>query len=336
MKAMQERDQAMVAIVGTIVGALLVLLSMNLRHLPLLSSPGTTYRAEFANSGGMTSGADVRVAGISVGSVKSVKVAGDHVEVRFTVRKGVRLGSTSGASIEIATVLGELFMQVESAGPGRLLPGSPIPVARTTVPYTLLDAFGALGQNTKQTDLPTLRRSLDQLAATVNATSPADVSATLTGLSRMAQAVASRQDEVTALLRDAGQVAKTLATNGGALVSLLSDGDTFLQLLVQRHAAINQLLVDTARLGAELRSLITQNGAQLTPLLTNLATVSGVLASDKAQLEQSIKSVGQFSTNIANVTGSGPWIDLLLPAVLEPDNVIAACGMHPTPGCGGS
>jgi len=332
---MQERDQALVAIVGTVIGALLVLLSMNLRHLPLVSSSGTGYRAEFVNSGGLTSGADVRVAGISVGRVSSVKVSGDHVEVRFTVRGNVRLGSTSSASVEIATVLGQLFMQVESSGPGRLSPRDPIPVARTTVPYTLLDAFGALGQNTQQTDLPTLRRSLDQLAATVNATSPADVSATLSGLSRMAQAVASRQSEITALLHDAGQVAQTLATNGSALVSLLSQGDTFLQMLIQRHAAINQLLADTAQLGAELHSLIAQNGAQLTPLLTNLATVSGVLAADRTQLEQSIKAVGQFSTNIANVTGSGPWVDLLLPAALEPDNVIAACGTHPTPGCGG-
>lgn len=335
MKAMQERDQALVAIVGTLVGALLVLISMNLRHLPLISSSGASYRAEFSNSGGLTSGADVRVAGISVGKVKSVKVSGDHVEVRFTVRNGVRLGSTSSASVEIATVLGQLFMQVESSGPGRLSTGDAIPVARTTVPYTLLDAFGALGQNTQQTDLPTLRRSLDQLAATVTATSPADVSATLTGLSKIAQAVASRQGEITTLLHNAGQVAQTLATNGSALVSLLSQGDTFLQMLVQRHAAINQLLADTAQLGAELRTLITQNGARLTPLLSNLATISGVLASDKAQLEQSIKSVGQFSVNIANVTGSGPWVDLMLPALLEPDNVIAACGAHPTPGCGG-
>jgi phospholipid/cholesterol/gamma-HCH transport system substrate-binding protein len=205
---------------------------------------------------------------------------------------------------------------------------------RTTVPYTLLDAFGALGANTAKTDLPTLRRSLDQLAATVNATSPKDVSATLTGLTRMANAIASRQDEVTQLLHDAEQVATTLATNGGALVSLLSDGDTFLQMLVQRHAAINQLLVDTARLGVELHSLIAQDGAQLTPLLSNLDTVSAVLAADKKQLEASIKTIGQFSTNIANVTGSGPWVDLMLPALLESDNIIAACGTHPTPGCG--
>lgn len=335
MKPLRERDQAMVAIVGTIVGALIVLLSMNLRHLPFTSS-GPTYRAEFANAGGLTSGRDVRVAGITVGTVKSVKVSGDHVEVRFTVRGGVHLGANTGASVEVATVLGEVFMQLESSGPGTLTPRTPIPVQRTTVPYTLLDAFGALGQSTAKTDLPTLRSALDQLAAAVNATSPADVSATLTGLSKIAQAVASRQDEITQLLHDAGQVAQTLANNGGALVSLLSQGDTFLRMLEDRHAAIEQLLTDTARLGLQLRALISQNATHLTSALNSLTTVSAVLSADKTQLEQSIKTLGEFSSNIANVTGSGPWLDLMLPSVLEPDNVIAACGTHPTPGCGGS
>jgi phospholipid/cholesterol/gamma-HCH transport system substrate-binding protein len=333
MKGLRERDQAVVAIVGTLVGALIVVLSMNLNRLPFLQS-NSSYRAEFVNSGGLTKGAAVRVAGMSVGSVSSVRVIGDHVEVRFTVRRGLKLGSQSGASVEIATVLGELFMQVESAGPGTLAPGSAIPVARTTVPYTLLDAFDALGHNAAATNLPQLRTSLDQLAATLNATSPADVTATLTGLTRMAQAVASRQGEISQLLVDAQQVAKTLATNGAALVNLMSDADTFVQMLNARHDVINRLLADTATLGVELDALIAHDGAQLTPLLNNLKTVSGVLAADRTDIEKSIKTLGQFSTNITNVTGSGPWVDIMLPALLEPDNVIAACGVHPKPGCG--
>jgi phospholipid/cholesterol/gamma-HCH transport system substrate-binding protein len=207
-------------------------------------------------------------------------------------------------------------------------------VSRTTVPYTLLDAFGALGQNTAQTNLPQLRASLDQLAATLNGTSPKDVSATLTGLTKMAQAIASRQNEISQLLEDAQQVVKTLASNGGALVSLMSAGDTFLQMLTERHDVINRLLTNTAKLGVELNALIAKNGAQLAPLLTNLKTVTAVLAADKTDLEKSIKNLGQFSTNFSNVTGTGPWVDIMLPALLESDNIIVACGTHPTPGCG--
>lgn len=333
IKSLRDRDPALVAIVCTVLGALLVLLSMNLNKLPFLSS-NSTYHAQFAAAGGLQSGSQVRVAGVQVGSVSSVKVDGGHVDVTFGVRKGLKLGSDSEASVEVATVLGEVFLQVESAGPGVLATGGTIPLARTTVPYTLLDAFGALGQNVQQTNLPQLQQSLDQLAAALNGTSTADVGATLTGLTRIAQALGSRQQELTALLDSARTVTSTLAGNGAALVQLLGNGDTFLRMLTARHDVINRILSDTAQLGVELSGLVHRDGAQLSGLLGNLKQISAVLAADRSQLENSIKTLGQFSVNFTNVTGTGPWVDLMLPAALEPDNVIAACGTAPTRGCG--
>jgi phospholipid/cholesterol/gamma-HCH transport system substrate-binding protein len=333
MPSLRDSDPAVVAIVGTIVGALVVLLSVNLNRLPFLGS-STAYHAEFAAAGGLASGNQVRVAGMQVGSVSSVRVSGGHVDVRFTVRSGVQLGATSAASVEVATVLGEVFLQVDSAGPGVLRAGGTIPLARTTVPYTLLDAFGAVGQNVEQTNLPQLQQSLDQLAAALNGTSTADVGATLTGLTKFAQALGSRQDELSALLANAKTVTATLAGNGAALVQLLGNGDTFLKMLTARHDVINRILSDTAQLGVELSGLVQRDGAQLSGVLDNLQHITAVLAADRAQLENSIKTLGQFSVNFTNVTGSGPWVDLMLPAALEPDNVIVACGKAPKPGCG--
>jgi phospholipid/cholesterol/gamma-HCH transport system substrate-binding protein len=334
MKSLRDRDQAVVAVVATVIGALVVLLSMNLRHLPFLQSE-TTYHAEFANAAGLSSGSQVRVAGMQVGSVTSVRVDGDHVDVRFTARSNLALGATSSASVEVATVLGEVFLQVESSGPPRLRAGATIPLARTTVPFTLLEAFGTLSTTTEQTNLPELQKALDELAATLEGTSPKDVTATLQGLTRVADALASRQDEISQLLKDAQTVTATLADNGSALVALLGDGDVFLRMLTERHDVIDKLLSDTAQLGAELTAIIQHDGGQLAPLLSDLKTISGVLANDRTQLEQSITALGRFSKNFANVTGSGPWVDVMLPALLEPDNVIAACGTQPTPGCGG-
>ncbi len=33
--------------------------------------------------------------------------------------------------------------------------------------------------------------------------------------------------------------------------------------------------------------------------------------------------------NITNVTGAGPWLDLLTPTVVVPDNQIVGCGKSP-------
>jgi len=333
VKGLRERDQAIVAIVGTVLIGAGVLFALGFNQLPFLH-PSTTYTAEFANSGGLQSGDDVRVAGVSGGSVDSVALAGDHVQVKFTVKRGLALGGQSTATIEIATVLGNVFLQVESAGPGHLRSGVPIPVGRTTVPFTLLDAFGDFASNVQRANVPTLEQSLTELSATLNGISKPAIEATLTGLTKLSQALASRQDEIAELITSAQQVIDMLQSKGSAIVNVLSNSDTFLRMLNARHEVIRKLFEDTAALGAEITSLIQTDGAPLSAALANVDKLSAILAKDDAQLRRSITLLGQFSVNIANVTGSGPWIDILLPTDLIPDNVIATCGVHPKPGCG--
>lgn len=328
MKPMRDRNQTVVALVGTGIIAALVLLSMNLGRLPFLN-PKTTYHAQFANADGLSSGDDVRVLGISVGSVGSVKVDGDHVDVSFTVKDGVHLGSASKASIEVATVLGQLYLQVESSGSSHLHSGATIPVSRTTVPYTLIGALDAFGNFAGQTDLGKLRDSLKTLGSTISGISSTDANTALKGLANVAQTLAGKQDQISSILTAANTITSTLNSNSKALLSLLGDGDAFLKLASQRQAIISQLLTDTAELGKQLGALITKNGAQLAPLLTNLKAITGVLSADKDQLKQAVVNLGQFSVNVSNATGSGPWLDLLTPTVVIPDNQIVACGAHP-------
>jgi phospholipid/cholesterol/gamma-HCH transport system substrate-binding protein len=328
LKPMRERNQVMVAIVGTALAALLVLMSINLSNISFLN-PTTTYYADFANADGLKGGDDVRVEGISVGSVQSVKVQGDHVHVTFTVKHGLALGGQSNASIEVATILGNLFMQLESAGPGTLPGGATIPVSRTTVPYNIVKALTQFGQFTNNTDIPQLRRSLQTLAASLNGIKPGDARAALSGLASIATTVASKQNQISQILDSASAITDTLNKNSSTLVTLLDQGDQLLKLVNARQAAIGQLLTDTANLGHQVSTLIGRNNAQLTPLLANLNSVSALLASQKAKLQQAAVNLGQFSVNLANASGSGPWIDLIVPGAVEPDNVIKACGPNP-------
>ncbi|MGB1224202.1 MAG: MlaD family protein, partial [Mycobacterium sp.] len=50
------------------------------------------YTAQFAQAASLQPGNIVTVAGIEVGTVRSLTLAGDHVEVAFTVKDDVTLG----------------------------------------------------------------------------------------------------------------------------------------------------------------------------------------------------------------------------------------------------
>ena len=328
MRPMKDRNQITVGIFGTAIAAVLVLLAINLSNIPFLN-PTHSYHANFATSDGLKSGDDVRVLGIPVGQVDDVVVDGDHARVDFSVKDSVMLGSTSSASIEVATVLGNLFMQIESSGSGRLAPGGTIPVTRTSVPYSLVGALQQFASFGNQTNAPNLAKSLKTLATSISGISPADAKATLAGLSDIATTLANKQTQVNQILDAATTITDTLNKNSGSLVQLLIQGDDFLKLIQQRRDVVSALLRDTASLGEQLNVLIERNGAHLSGLLANLKTVSAVLVKEKAQLQSAVQVLGQFSVNIANATGSGPWLDLVAPALLNPDNTIKKCGLHP-------
>lgn len=328
MKPLRERNQVMVAIVGTALAAAVVLVSMNLSKLPFVH-PTTTYYADFANADGLKSGDDVRVEGITVGSVNSVSVQGDHVHVSFDVKSGIDLGGQSRATIEVATILGNLFMQVESAGPGHLAAGATIPESRTVVPYSLLGALNAFGEFSQKTNIPTLQHSLRTLATTISGIAPGEARAALDGLAKVSGTLAAKQQQVSDVLSAARSIVQTLNQNSGALVGLLVQGQQFLHLVVQRHALVDQLLRDTARLGNQLSALMRHNRAQLNTFLASIDTVSRLLVREKRQLQRSIVYLGQFGVNVTNATGSGPWLDLLTPSVVVPDNQLAGCGTDP-------
>ena len=99
------------------------------------------YTAQFAQAASLQPGNIVTVAGIEVGSVRSLKLAGDHVEVSFTVNDDVKLGKDTKASIQLQTFLGCRYMSLTPAGAGSV-PDNMINLAHTEVPYDLQELLG--------------------------------------------------------------------------------------------------------------------------------------------------------------------------------------------------
>jgi hypothetical protein len=55
--------------------------------------------------------------------------------------------------------------------------------------------------------------------------------------------------------------------------------------------------------------------------------VTGVLAADSASIGQALPVLAALSRYTANSTGSGPFVDAVVPTLLIPDTLIDACGV---------
>jgi phospholipid/cholesterol/gamma-HCH transport system substrate-binding protein len=308
MKPFRERNPVPIGLAGVAFLALFGVLAFQAQNLPFFNGGGKIYRADFTEAANLIKTNEVRVAGVKVGTVTSVGLEGDHVLVKFRVRDGVSLGSQTKASIRIKTLVGAEYLALDPEGSGKLDPKSAIPVSRTTPPFDVIPAFQDLATTVNKIDTSQLTKALNVLSADFSSTAP-NVKQTLSGLSRLSNTIASRDQQLQTLLAHAKGVTGVLAGRDTELQQLLVSTDQVLQVLNQRHEVISQLLTNTSALATQLTGLVVDNRAAINPALSHLKTVIDTLNANQASIYRTLQLAGPFVRIFSNTIGNGKWFD---------------------------
>jgi phospholipid/cholesterol/gamma-HCH transport system substrate-binding protein len=322
MTSFKERDPRPIAVIGLVVLTLATLLGLNAARLPFLH-PTHSYTLELADSVGLQPGNDVTIAGIRVGHVTGVKVAGDKVVVTIDVDEGQDLGDATTASVELATLLGTKYVALVPAGDAPLR--GTIPLARTSVPFELPQLLSQLGSSAGSFDQEAIQQALATLTETMRAVQPS-LQPLLDGLAQLSTTVAGKDEQLGTLLTASKTVTASLAEEDDRLVAIMGDADLVLQTVHQRRRSIEALLRDVRALATQISGLVREDRAALDPILTDLRTVAGVLSDNLPALERTADLLAPFSRYATNATGNGRWADLYVNNPLTPDNVQCAAG----------
>ncbi|WP_415973170.1 MlaD family protein [Rhodococcus sp. 077-4] len=153
-----------------------------------------TYLAHFGSSGGVAAGDEIRIAGIAVGSVRTVALAGDHVDVTFGVDHDVFVGDTSSLSVQLLTPIGGHYVKLESGGDSPL-GDTPIPKERTKTPFDLSDTLEEVTPLVRDIDGATLRATVAEVdeALTVQ---PESTRRVVDNLTELTDLIAQRSDQL--------------------------------------------------------------------------------------------------------------------------------------------
>ena len=101
----------------------LAYISINLGKLEIVGRDGYTVYAEFEKAGGIKPKAIVEMAGVEVGTVKSVGITGDYrARVELTIDKNIKLQEDAIASIKTKGLIGEQFLQISPGGSDKIIP----------------------------------------------------------------------------------------------------------------------------------------------------------------------------------------------------------------------
>lgn len=289
--------------IGLALILLVIIVGLQPQRLLTLAT-AVRYQALFTEAGGLAPGNEVKVSGVTVGTVSDVGLQDGRALVTFMVNGNVRLGSTTTANIRTGTLLGQRVLTLESDGSGRFKTTDVIPVSRTGAPYSLTDAVSEFTANTADTDTAALNKSLDTLSVTIDRLAP-QLSPTFDGLSRVSRALNERNESLSGLLESAADVTSVLSERSQQVNTLILNADELLGVLEQRRYAIVNLLANTSALAQQLTGLVADNEQELAPALEQLNAVTEMLQRNNDNIGKALSGLAKFQITQSEAVNNG-------------------------------
>ena len=306
-------------IIGIVVIVLVISVGLQPQRLWTLAT-SIRHQALFTEAGGLASGNDVKVSGVTVGTVSDVALEKGRVLVTFMVNGKVRLGADTTAHIRTGTLLGQRLLTLESSGQGTLRSSDVIPLSRTGAPYSLSDALSEFTANTRDTDTKALNQSLDTLSTTIDRLAP-QLSPTFEGISRISKALNERNESLSGLLKSASQVTAILSDRSQQVNTLILNANELLGVLEQRRYAIVNLLANTSALSQQLSGLVADNEAELAPALEKLNSVTEMLQRNNDNIGKAMAGLAKFQVTQAEAVNNGFFYNAFV-ANLNPAQIL--------------
>jgi phospholipid/cholesterol/gamma-HCH transport system substrate-binding protein len=303
IKPLAERNRITVGVVGILIVVALVIATFSYDKIPFINGK-SDYSAYFTEAGGIKSGSDVRVSGLSVGRVSSVKLEGTKVKVSFTVDDDVALGDRTEASVKTETVLGTKMLEITPRGDGKL--SGTIPVERTHSPYDLPTALGDLTSTISALDTTKLSSALTTLADTFKDTPP-DLKVALEGVAQFSSTLDDRDAKLRNLLANANKVTAVLAKRSDQIASLVVNANALLAGLLTQRNSLDALMTNLTAASRQISAVVNDNRTQLKPALDKLNGVLGILDNRKQELQRTFWLLRRYAMSFGEVLGSGPF-----------------------------
>ena len=272
---------------------------------------------QFSDAAGVTKGAPVRLAGVQVGRVTSVRPdrSNGRVIVRMVINRGVELGPKTRAEIALATLLGAKYVRLSGKVAEPFLhKGSVIPNDRTSTPYDVFELTKVATNRIEATDNEKLNTLIKQLAVVTDGKEET-LRELIHGIARLSTAVASRDEQLGQLVDRADTVSNTLAVKDQTLAALLDQSDGILRVLASRHDLLARGIGDAAKAFGQLAGVVAAHKTELDAILDTLHPTLDIIDRHEADLDRSLAWIGEGAYGLSLAPSHGSWADVYVRAI---------------------
>jgi phospholipid/cholesterol/gamma-HCH transport system substrate-binding protein len=280
----------------------------------VLTSGGAekTVTAHFTRATGLYKGSSVRVLGVVVGKITSIKPEGTTVAVTMSYEASRRIPAAATAVIIPPSLVSDRYVQlgpVYTSGP--VMPDkAQIPVTRTEAPVelsTLLqgidDLSVALGPNGANKS-GALSRLLTVSAENLRGNGT-QLNSTLKNVAALVSTLADNKDDLTGTINNLATFTNALQHSDGAVRSLTNDLATVSGQLEGDRASLAGALHNLSLALGDVGRLVHDNRSVLTSDIAGLTRITNTLTSQKASLTELLDDAPLALQNLNNVYDPG-------------------------------
>jgi phospholipid/cholesterol/gamma-HCH transport system substrate-binding protein len=284
--------------------------------------------ATFDDVSGLLPDDNVKVAGVVVGKVTSVKVHDGKAVVGLSIRNShddiPKVGTT--AAVRWRNLIGQRYIYLYPGKPGGVALQDGDRIRSTTSVVDLGELFNKLGPIVTAIDPQQVNDLLDTLTQALDGRED-KVGAALDDLATLAKGLATRDAAIQRLVTNLNTVAGTLDRRDAEIDAMLDNLTNLANAFNDDQATLDAALSQVSEFGTNLHEVLSSSSTELDRLLANLASVTDVVRTKLPELNTVLAGLDEASNAVFRAGNRGEFLNqkILCVFVGPPSSNAAGC-----------
>jgi phospholipid/cholesterol/gamma-HCH transport system substrate-binding protein len=267
--------------------------------------------ATFDDVTGLLPDDNVKIAGVVVGKVTSIKVVDGRARVKFSVRKSLKVPADTEAAIRWRNLLGQRYVYLYPGTASTVLTaGGHIGKSRSVV--DLGELFNRLGPIVQSLDPQQVNTFLDTVVGALDGNEE-KVRQSLDDLATLSQGLASRDQEISRLVGNLDTVAGTINSRDAQIKTVLDNLVALSKTFSDNTDVLDRAVVDLGQFSDNLNYLLSRNQSQLDSLLANLTTVTDTVRTKLPTVDDTLAHLYEGAKRLFTSSRYGDWLNQIIP-----------------------
>lgn len=292
-----------------------------------------TYRlsAAFDDVTGLLPDDNVKVAGVVVGKVRSIKVVDGRAVVSFSVHDDIKLPADSAASVRWRNLLGQRYVY--------LLPGEASTVledgdhvAETRSVVDLGQLFNRLGPIVSAIEPEKVNQFLDTVVAALDG-NEIELRRAIDNLATLTDTLAKRDDAIARLVGNLDTVAATITSREQQIRTMLDNLVVIARTFGANTDVLDEAIVELGDFSDHLATLLENNDVEVDRIIDSLDIIAASVQRKLGTVDHLVAGLDEGAKRLFTASRFGTWLNQIIPCgSIGPLPVDASCDPEPLVG----